>query len=87
MSTVSIRITTSTRKESETTLRRAFKAGDLGLVKRVTALLGIARGEPVTLIALGVGVSPSTVYAWLRAFLLEGVAGLRVQWRGGRPRR
>ena len=55
------------------------------MIKRATALLGIARGEPVTLIAAGVGVSPSTVYGWLRAFLLEGVAGLRVHWRGGRP--
>ena len=87
MLAVSIRITTETRKELETTLSRAFKAGDLGMVKRVTALLGIAREEPVKLIAAGVGVSPSTVYAWLRAFLLEGVAGLRVRWRGGRPRK
>jgi transposase len=39
------------------------------------------------MIAAGMGVSPSTVYVWLRAFLLEGVAGLRVQWRGGRPRK
>jgi transposase len=85
MSTVSIRITTETRKELETTLSRAFKAGDLGMVKRVTALLGIARGESVPVIATGVGMSPSTVYAWLGALLLEGVAGLRVQWRGGRP--
>jgi hypothetical protein len=41
---VSIRITTDTRKELETTLGRAFKAGDLGMVRRVTALLGIASG-------------------------------------------
>ena len=40
---VSIRITTDTRKELETALSRAFKAGDLGTVKRATALLGIAR--------------------------------------------
>lgn len=87
MPTVSIRITTETRKALETTLSRAFKAGDLSMIKRATALLGIAREEPVKLLAAGVGVSPSTVYAWLRALLLEGVAGLRVQWRGGRPRK
>src|SRR2546423_1149555 len=87
MSTVSIRITTETRKALEATLSRAFKAGDVSMIKRATALLGIARDEPVTVIAAGVGVSPSTVYGWLRAFLLEGVAGLRVQWRGGRPRK
>ena len=85
MTPVSIRITTTTRKQLELTLRQAFKAGDLPLVKRVTALLGIARGEPVDRVAAGVGISPSSVYAWLRAFLLEGVAGLRVRWRGGRP--
>jgi transposase len=80
-----VRITTPTRKQLELTLRRAFQAGDLPLVKRVTALLGIARGEPVEQVAAGVGVSASSVYAWLRALLLEGVAGLRVRWRGGRP--
>jgi transposase len=85
MPPVSIRITSETRKELEATLRRAFQAGDLALVKRVTALLGIGRGEPVATVASGLGVSPSTVYTWLRALLLEGVAGLRVRWRGGRP--
>jgi transposase len=85
MPSVSIRITTATRKELEVTLRRAFQAGDLPLVKRVTALLGIARGERVGQIAAGVGVSPASVYSWLQAFLLAGAAGLRVQWRGGRP--
>jgi len=85
MPAVSIRITTTTRKQLELILRQAFRAGDLPLVKRVTALLGIARGEPITSVAAGVGVSPSSVYAWLRAFLLAGVAGLRVRWRGGRP--
>src|SRR3954452_24738968 len=81
----SVRITTPTRKELEQTVRRAFQAGDLPVVKRVTALLAIARGEPVERAAGGVGVSASSVYAWLRAFLLAGVDGLRVRWRGGRP--
>jgi transposase len=87
MPRISIRITGETRKELEATLQRAFKAGDLGLVKRVTALLGIARGEPVEAVASGVGVSASTVYVWLKALLLEGLGGLQVQWRGGRPRK
>ena len=87
MTRARIRITTATRKELEETLRRAFQAGDLPLIKRVTALLGVARGEPVAQVAIGVGVSPATVYAWLRALLREGVGGLRVQWRGGRPRK
>jgi len=85
MPSVSIRITTATRKELEATLRRAFQAGDLPLVKRVTALLGIARGERVVQLAAGIGVSPASVYSWLQTFLLEGAAGWRVHWRGGRP--
>src|SRR5918912_2023324 len=85
MTPVRIRLTTETRKQLEATLRQAFQAGDLALVKRGTALLGIARGERVEGVASGVGVSPSTVYAWLQAFLLDGVAGLRLRWRGGRP--
>ena len=85
MTGISIRGTTETRKPLETTLRQAFKGGDVALVKRVTALLGIARGEPVDTVAAGVGVGRSTVYAWLRTFLLEGVAGLHVPWKGGRP--
>jgi hypothetical protein len=53
MPMVSVRITTETRKALEATLSRAFKAGDLGMVKRAMALLGIAREEPVTRIAAG----------------------------------
>ncbi len=85
MTPVRLRLTTETRKQWEATWRQAFQAGDLALVKRGTALLGMARGERVEAVASGVGVSPSTVYAWLQAFLLDGVAGLRVRWRGGRP--
>lgn len=85
MTDISIRTSTETRKQLEVTLRAAFKAGDVALVKRVTALLGITRGEVADAVAMSVGVGRSTVYGWLRAFLLEGVAGLRVQWQGGRP--
>jgi transposase len=87
MTEISIRISTETRKQLETTLRAAFKAGDLPLVKRVTVLLGIARGEPVEAVAAGVGVSRATGYDWLRTFLLDGTAGLRVHWKGGRPKK
>jgi transposase len=85
MTEISIRSTSTTRKRLEKTLRGAFKAGDVSLVKRVTALLALVRGETVDAVATSVGVGRSTVYEWLRAFLLEGVTGLRVQWKGGRP--
>jgi transposase len=85
MTEISIRASSTTRKQLETTLRRAFQAGDVALVKRVTALLGIARGEAANAVAASVGVGRSTLYGWLQAFLVEGGAELRARWRGGRP--
>src|SRR4051812_47702909 len=85
MTAVSIRLTPPTRQALEGALRRAFPAGDLPPVKRVTALHGIARGEAVGQSAAGVGVSPASGYSWLQTFLLAGAAGWRVHGRGGRP--
>jgi transposase len=85
MPTVRIRLTGETRKQLELTLRQAFRAGDLALVKRVTVLLEIARGESMVAATTHVGVSRATGYSWLRALLAGGPAGLRVRWRGGRP--
>src|SRR5690349_12948839 len=84
MTRVSIRITGETSKQLQGVLARAYRAGDLALVKRVSALLAIGRGEAVQTIAESLGASPSTVYSWLTTFLVEGAAGLAVQWRGGR---
>ena len=85
MTRVSIRITTGTSKQLQGVLARAYRAGDLPLVKRISALLAIGRGEGVATIAASLGASASAVYGWLHAFLVEGVEGLQVQWRGGRP--
>ncbi len=85
MTRVSIRISGDTSKQLSAILARAYRAGDLPLVKRVSALLAIGRGEAVETIATSLGGSASTVYGWLTTFLVEGVAGLQVRWRGGRP--
>jgi len=85
MTRVSIRITRATSKTLHEVLALAYTTGDLALVKRLSALLAIGRGETVETIATSLAVSPSTVYGWLTMFLVEGIAGLRVQWRGGRP--
>lgn len=85
MTRVSIRISGETSKQLSALLARAYRAGDLPLVKRVSALLAIGRGEAVDTIAASLGGSASTVYGWLTTFLVEGVAGLAVRWRGGRP--
>lgn len=50
------------------------------LVERV-----LKEGEKVSLVAEGMGVSPQTVYKWVKRFLREGVEGLRD--RSSRPQR
>src|SRR5215210_2367571 len=82
---IRIRLRGATRKELERTAAQAVRAGDVRLVQRVTVLLGVARGEPMEQAVVGAGVSRATGYVWLGAFLAEGVGGLRVRWRGGRP--
>jgi transposase len=85
MTEVRIRIGAELGKELTTILRQATRAGDLRLFRRVAAVLALGRGETVPSIAASLGVSPASVSGWLKTLLVEGVAGLRVQWRGGRP--
>ncbi len=85
MTQVRIRISTAVSKQLTVTLRQAYQAGDLRLVRRVSALLAVGRGEAVPTVAATLGVSPASVYGWLKILLVQGVTSLRVQWRGGRP--
>lgn len=85
MTEMRIRISGDLGKELTATLKRAYRAGDLRLARRVLALLAIGRGETVEASAAALGVSRSSVWVWVKEFLVRGVAGLRVQWRGGRP--
>lgn len=85
MTQMRIRISPELSKQLTATLSQAYRAGDLRLVRRVTALLALGRGETVASSAETLGVSRASVYAWLKTLLVEGVAGLRVQWQGGRP--
>ena len=85
MTPMRIRISPELSKQLTGTLTQAYRAGDLRLVRRVTALLALGRGETVASSAETLGVSRASVSAWLKTLLVEGVAGLRVQWQGGRP--
>jgi len=66
-------------------LQKAYKAGDAKMVRRISALLGLSRGEAVIKIGNTLGVSRSIIYEWLKAFIVEGVEGLKPKWKGGRP--
>ena len=85
MVTVRIGLSKDTVKALAEMLRQGYKAGDVRLIRRTSALLAFSDGESPALVAERQGVAVSSVYNWLKLLLLEGVAGLRVQWKGGRP--
>lgn len=66
-------------------LQRAYKAGDVQMVKRVSAVLDLSRGETVSEIAHKLDISRTSVYDWRRSFMVEGERGLEPTWKGGRP--
>jgi transposase len=85
MLNVRILISKETVNELIKALQQAYKAGDTQLVRRISALLGLSRGEKADEIAATLGVAPSSVYEWLKRLMVEGVAGLKPCWKGGRP--
>ena len=66
-------------------LQAAFRRNDLRRVKRISALRLLADGHAPAPIAERLGLARSTLYAWLRAFLVEGGASLRPHPSPGRP--
>jgi transposase len=70
-------------------LRREWQAavqrGQGRLIRQITALLAVGTGRPVAQAAEQVGVSASTVYRWLHAFLLQRWDSLRYGTAPGRP--
>ena len=63
----------------------AVQRGQSRLIRHITALLEVGAGVPVAAVAERVGVSPSTVYRWLQAFLLRRGDSLRYGTAPGRP--
>ena len=66
-------------------LRLAWRCGDKGRIRRLTALVGLAEGQAAAAVAARLGVSTETIYAWLRAFLVERWASLQRRTSPGRP--
>jgi transposase len=75
----------STVKQLEHLLRLAFQAGDLPMIKRISALLLLGDDYAVETIAARLGVCKQTIYNWLHAFLLRRWASLRPRTAPGRP--
>lgn len=82
-----IHFTPSTRGQLRTIWQRAYDRGDLRLIRRTSALLAYDQGHAVSTIAADVSVREETVYAWLRAFLLDRFASLGYRPGAGRKGR
>lgn len=66
-------------------LDRAYELGDKRLVRRISALLAYNQEQEIEMIAQDLSVSEETIYAWLRAFLVDQFASLTYQSTSGRP--
>ena len=85
---VNIRITLSrpTVKAMHERLQQAYARGDVRLVRRISVLLEHLHGRvPVPMLQERWGISEASVYVWLHALLLSGVASLVYAHGGGRP--
>lgn len=79
-----IHFTSSTRRQLRILWKRAYDRGDVRLVRRTSALLAYGQGQAIATIAADVSVSTETVYAWLRAFLLDRFDSLAYRSGPGR---
>jgi transposase len=80
-----VRLAGATIKALEQVLRQGYRDADVRVIRRVQALLEVGTGRPVALVAERLGLHGTTVYGWLHAFLVEGLASLRYGRAPGRP--
>ena len=82
---VRIALCAETRKALVARLQQAYTTHTTRLIRRIHALLALADGTSVEDIAQLLAVGEQTIRAWLRAFVLHGVASLVYRRREGRP--
>jgi transposase len=82
-----IRLNKATRQELQGRFNRAVATGSKQLVKRIGALLFLDQGLSVAQVAEAIEMGAQTVRDAVRAYLLEGAAGLGSERRPGRPPR
>jgi len=82
---ITITFERQTVKQLTHLLQTAFRAGHLGQIKRLSALLLLADQHPVERVAARLGVCKQTIYNWLHAFVLKRWASLCPRTPPGRP--
>lgn len=76
-----------TVKQLQQELQKAYVAGDLRRVRRISVLLSIAQGGLLATILTTWGITRQTAYNWLEAFVRQRWASLPYQRPPGRPAR
>jgi transposase len=83
---IRIQLSPATVKALQTRLQHAYQKDDVRLVRRITVLIDLlVHRVPVEVLQERWGVSPSTLYAWRKAFLVRGLDSLVYRHGGGRP--
>jgi transposase len=84
-----MRIRISLRRQEQNRLReilhRAYRNGQLRLVKRIHAIMYILQGMSVNEVSSILGISPQTVYTYVKAFILKRCDSLTYRRPPGRP--
>jgi transposase len=65
-------------------LQKAYELGDIHVVKRVSAMLRLHEGQSISNTAQTLGVSPQTIYNWLKDYLLKGSDSFKFNYSPGR---
>src|SRR5438874_13678047 len=66
-------------------LQYAYQRDDVRLVRRTTVLIDLlVHHVPMTVLCERWGLSPACLYAWQKAFLLDGIDSLVYRHGGGR---
>ena len=76
-----------TVKRLQAELQKAYAAGDVRRVRRISVLLGLAQGVPLASLLETWGIARQTAYNWLKAFVLQRWASLAYHRPSGRPAR
>ena len=83
--TIRIPLSRQTVKALQARVQQAYRGDDGRLVCRISAWLDhLVNGVPVNVLATRWGFSTSSFYEWLTALLVDGLASLVAQRRGGR---
>jgi len=82
---IRIRLTRSSHQSVTERLQCAYHSGELRVIKRIHALLGIIAGQSPKEVAELLHLNEQTVCAYVTAFLLHGLDSLRYHRPPGRP--